>query len=321
MPTAFITGGAGFIGSSVTHKAVAAGYDVIIYDTFKQYMIPEPTANQHNPLVRVADIYDQITVVRGDTLNKDMLRRTLNQYKPDVIIHMASLPLASVAIEHTEDAYNSILDSTVNILEVLRDFEHDCSFLYTSSSMVYGDFNSPEVDEDAPKDPKDIYGSLKLAGEIICRGYMKRYGIDLRIVRPTAVYGPYDANARVLYKFVRQALAGDPLTVDGDGSSKLDFTFVRDTAQGIFLAATSPSGSGETFNIARGRARALKEAVDIIDGLVGGVDVTYGPPPPHMPDRGTLNVTRANELLGFTPEYDLENGLDKYVKHLRGNWI
>jgi UDP-glucose 4-epimerase len=321
MPTAFITGGAGFIGSSVARQAVSTGYEVVIYDTFKQYLIPEPDAEQHNPLVRVADIFDQITVIRGDTLNKDMLRRTLNRFKPDVIIHMAALPLASVAIEHTEDAYDSILNSTVNILEVVRDFDHECSVLYTSSSMVYGDFASAEVTEEAPKDPKDIYGSLKYAGEIICRGYMKRYDIDLRIVRPTAVYGPYDANARVLYKFIRQALAGEPLTVDGDGSSKLDFTYVQDTARGIFLAATGSGGSSETFNIARGRARSLKEAVDIIENLVGGVEVTYGPPPPHMPDRGTLDVTRASELLGFSPEYDLENGLEIYVDHLKANRI
>jgi len=89
-------------------------------------------------LIRLADIFDKIELVQGDTLNKDYLRRTLNRIKPDIIVHMASLPLAVVAIEHSEEAFDSILNSTVNIMEIIRDFSHPCRLVYISSSMVYG---------------------------------------------------------------------------------------------------------------------------------------------------------------------------------------
>lgn len=321
MPKALITGGAGFVGSRIVHRFVEAGYETYVFDTFKQYLIPNPSVKQHNLLVRLAGIMDQIELIQGNTLNKDFLRRALNRIKPNVIVHMAALPLAAMAIEHTEEAFESILNSTVNIMEVMRDFEHPCRLVYASSSMVYGDFHTEKVSEDAPKDPKEIYGSLKLSGEIIARGYMKRHGIDLSIVRPSAVYGPFDGNQRVLYKFITNALNGTPIHVDGDGSMKLDFTFVDDTAQGIFLLATHPKASGETFNITRGEAESLKQAIDIIQSQLPNVEVQYGPVPDHVPKRGTLDISKARGLLGYQPEYDLERGLSIYIEHLKNHTI
>jgi UDP-glucose 4-epimerase len=321
MKKAFITGGAGFIGSRVVREFLNAGYKVIVFDSFKQYVAPDPNAKPINLLARLADISDDISLVTGDTLNKDYLRRTLNRFKPDVIVHMAALPLASVAIEQTEEAFDSILSSTVNILEVVRDFDHRCPVLYTSSSMVYGDFETASVTEGAPKDPKDIYGSIKLAGEIISSGYRKRYGIDVRTVRPTAVYGPFDANQRVLYKFVTRALNGQSLQIDGDGSMALDFTYVDDTAHGIYLIATTDAASCETFNIARGKSETLSTAVSIISETIGDVEVEYGEVPAHIPNRGTLDITKARELLGFDPKYGLEQALPAYIDHLRHNPI
>jgi UDP-glucose 4-epimerase len=321
MRKAFITGGAGFIGSRVVREFLAADYEIMVFDSFKQYVAPDPHAEPINLLARLADISEDISLVTGDTLNKDFLRRALNKFRPDVIVHMAALPLANVAIEQTEEAFDSILVSTVNILEVVRDFDHECPVLYTSSSMVYGDFKTPSVTEEAPKDPKDIYGSIKLAGEIISTGYRKRYGIDVRTVRPTAVYGPYDANQRVLYKFITRALNGEPLTIDGDGSMALDFTYVDDTANGIFRIATTDAAKGETFNIARGNSETLSTAVSIISETIGDVKVEYGEVPAHIPSRGTLDVTKARELLGFEPQYSLERALPTYIQHLRNNPI
>ena len=321
MQRAFITGGAGFIGSRVVREFLRVGYEVTVFDSFKQYVAPDPNAEPINLLARLADISDDISLVTGDTLNKDFLRRALNRMKPDVIVHMAALPLANVAIEQTEEAFDSILSSTVNILEVVRDFDYECPVIYTSSSMVYGDFQTSSVTEEAPKDPKDIYGSIKLAGEIISAGYRKRYGIDVRTVRPTAVYGPFDANQRVLYKFITRALRGEALHIDGDGSMALDFTYVDDTANGIFRVATIDAAKGETFNIARGKSETLSAAVSIISETIGDVQVEYGEVPAHIPTRGTLDVTKAREMLGFEPQYGLDTALPAYIEHLRHNSI
>lgn len=315
----FITGGAGFVGSRVVKRFVDAGDDVVIFDTFRQYLIPNPNEPPPNLMLRLKDYIKDVEIVRGDTLNKDHLRRALNAFKPDIIVHMAALPLAAVAIEHTEEANTSIVDGTMNMLEIVRDFRHACRFVYISSSMVYGDFSAEIVTEDAPKDPKEIYGSFKLCGELICRGYMKCYDLDVSIVRPSAVYGPYDANQRVLQKFITKAIAGKPLCIDGDGSMRLDFTYVDDTAQGIFLAATEAKARGETFNITRGDARSLRDAVEVIKSQVADVQVTFGDAPAYMPKRGTLDVSKAKMLLGYEPQYDLKAGIIHYVEHLRHN--
>ncbi|MDD4953260.1 MAG: NAD-dependent epimerase/dehydratase family protein [Desulfovibrionaceae bacterium] len=321
MAKVFITGGAGFVGSRVAKRFVDQGDEVFVFDTFKQYLIPDPAAQPPNLLIRLKDFIDRIELIQGDTLNKDHLRRVLAKIRPDVIVHMAALPLAFMAIEHTEDAFHSILESTINFLEIVRDFEHPCRLVYTSSSMTYGDFVTDPVTEDSPQNPKEIYGSFKLAGEIVCRGYMKCYGLDVSIVRPSAVYGPYDANQRVLQKFITRALNNEPLKLDGDGSMRLDFTYVEDAAQAIWLVATHPKARGETFNVTRGEARSLKDAIQIIQNEIPGVRVEYGPVPAYMPRRGTLDVGKAKRLLGYEPRFPLERGVPLYIEHLRNNPI
>ena len=321
MKKVFITGGAGFIGSRVVREFLNADYEVTVFDSFKQYLLPDPEARPVNLLNRLKDVIQKITIITGDTLNKDFLRRSILNVKPDVIVHTAALPLANIAIEQTEEAYESILSSTVNILEIIRDFDHKCKFLYTSSSMVYGDFETKIVSENSNKDPKEIYGSIKLAGEIISSGYMKRYGIDVRIVRPTAVYGPYDGNQRVLYKFITRALKGEKLFVDGDGSMELDFTYVEDTAQGIYKVSTCENISGEVFNIARGNSESLSSAIKIISQNIDGVNIEYREVPSYMPNRGTLDISKAKKMIGFNPKFDLAKGLPIYIEHLKNNPI
>jgi len=316
MPKAFVTGGSGFVGSNVVKQLVREGYETVVYDSFVVYIPADPHKQQFNFVSRLADVYDQIKIIRGDTLNKDFLRRQLNAVRPDIIIHTASMPLAALAVKHTEEAFASIVASTINLLEIIRDFDHPCRLVFLSSSMVYGDFRMPEVAETHPTDPRDVYGAFKLAGEIVVRAYAKNYGIDTVIIRPSAVYGPYDANDRVIQKFIRSAKAGNPLTIDGDGSMRMDFTFVEDCASGIFLAATAPDVRGETFNITRGEGRSLAEMVDILRGHFPDLGVTYREKPAYVPLRGTLDISKARQLLGFNPSTDLVKGVAKYVAHL-----
>ena len=316
---ALVTGGAGFIGSHVVKRLLAAGWEVYIYDSFTVYMTPDPEADQPNFAFRLRGLSPQARIVRGNTLNKDFLRRTVLEIEPDVIIHMAAMPLAAVAIEHTEEAYDSILTSTHNILEILRDVEHPCRMVFTSSSMVYGDFLTPEVDEDHPKNPKDIYGAFKLAGEVVANAYAKNYGIDTVIVRPSAVYGPTDMNQRVVQKFITNAMKGLPLTLDGDGSMRLDFSYVEDTALGIYLAATHPNASGNVYNVTRGEGRSLKDLAEAIRTHFPNLGIRHQEAPAYMPQRGTLSIGRAAKDMEYEPEVPLEEGIRRYVEHLKNH--
>lgn len=312
-----ITGGTGFIGSRVAARFVAAGWKTYLYDSFVMYLMPDHAGSHPNYYARLEPIRSQVEIVRGSTLDKDHLRRTINEIKPSVILHTAAMPLAALALKHTEEAFQSILMGTHNILEVARDADWSPRVVYVSSSMVYGDFLSEVVTEEHPTNPRDIYGAFKLGGEIMVRAYAKNYKLDTAIIRPSAVYGPYDANQRVLEKFIRNAQAGKPIVMDGDGSMKLDFTYVDDTALGMFLVATHANAKGETFNITRGEGRSLKDAATIIQNYYPDLKCEYRPKPAHVPLRGALCIDKARKLVGFEPEVPLEEGLKRYHEHLK----
>ena len=113
------------------------------------------------------------------------------------------------------------------------------------------------------------------------------------------------------------------------GRGRLDLDPVRpafwrdrdDAAQAIFLVGTHPAAKGETFNVTRGEARSLKDVLDVIQKEIPELNVQYGPVPSYMPRRGTLDVTKAKTLLGYSPEFDLERGVKLYIEHLRNNPI
>jgi UDP-glucose 4-epimerase len=312
-----VTGGAGFVGSYVVRQLLRDGHDVAVYDSFVQYMVPDGRREQPNLALRLKDVQDRIRVIRGNTLNKDFLRRQVIAERPDVVIHMAAMPLAALAIEHSEEAFHSILTSTHNLLEIMRDLDSPCRLAFASSSMVYGDFLAERVSEEHPTNPKDIYGAFKLAGEIMVHAYGRNYGLDTVIFRPSAVYGPLDANNRVIQKFIAAAQSGQPLLVHGDGSMRMDFTHVEDCAAGIVACALHPAARDEIFNVTRGEARSLADLVAILRRHFPDLQIEQRPKPDHVPLRGTLDVGKARRLLGYTPKVTLEDGVSGYVAHLR----
>jgi nucleoside-diphosphate-sugar epimerase len=185
--------------------------------------------------------------------------------------------------------------------------------------MVYGDFLEQRVTEEHPKNPRDVYGAFKLCGEMMVRAYAQNYGLDTVMFRPSAVYGPFDANQRVIQRFIRAAEAGQPLTIHGDGSMRMDFTFVEDTAEGIVACALEPAARGEVFNVTRGEARSLSELVDILRVHFPDLKVEQRPKPAHVPLRGTLDVSKAERMVGYVPKVSLEDGVARYVEHLEKN--
>lgn len=316
MSKIFITGGAGFIGSFVVRDLVELGHEVTLYDSFVNYVYPLNYSHLHNITCRMEGIQDKVKIVRGSTHDLDYLRRALIETNPDKIIHLAAMPLANLAIHHPEEALNSILAGTMNLLQISRDLKQMDRFVYVSSSMVYGDFQRVPCDEDAPTNPKEVYGALKLSGEVLTRAFGGLYNIDYSIVRPSAVYGPTDNNYRVLGIFLENALNGKPLVVKGSDQS-LDFTYVTDTASGIVAATLHPAASGKTFNVTRGRGRTIGEAARIVAKLVPGTKIEELEADKKMPSRGELDTSRARQLIGYAPKVDLEEGLARYLEFLQ----
>ena len=318
MVKVLITGGAGFIGSHISRELIKQGHTPIIVDSYTQYLNPLTTMDYSQVLKdRFKGIEDKVIMERGNASNFHEIRNIILKHQPERIIHLASFPISVNSNVHIEECMEGTIRSTMNIINVCHEVGFVKRFVYTSSSMIYGDYKTNPVSEEHEKKPKDTYAGAKLAGEYITIGMCNRFQVPYTIIRPSAVYGPTDMNSRVSQIFVENALLGKPLVLEGGGKSKLDFTYVKDTAKGFVLAAFSPDAEGEVFNITTGNARTLKEYADILKKYFPNLTVIEKPADPHRPERGTLDISKARKLLGFNPEYSLEKALPEYIDYMK----
>ena len=315
MSKVLITGGAGFIGSYVSRKLLDMGHEVVAYDAFVHYISPIKSVLKDYFELRFEGITDLIDFRRGDTRDKAHLRRVILETRPERILHLAALPIADLSNRHSEEALTSILEGAVNVLEVIRDVDFVDRFVYISSSMIYGDFEEIPAPEDHPKRPKDIYGGTKYAGEVMTETYSRRYGIPYSIIRPSAVYGPYDVNRRVSQIFIENALLGKPITLYGGGHQALDFTFVEDTAEGIIKVMFHEAGLDNAFNITYGHGYTLREFAYILKVHVPDLEVNVVEEEDvFRPKRGALSIEKAKKLVGYDPQVSLEDGIKRYLE-------
>lgn len=315
-----IIGGAGFIGSFITHELLQQNIEPILLDAYVQYFTPgdiDSALYLRYHKERMKNLEGNVQIIRGDTRDKDHMRRIILHLKPNRIIHLAGLPLANLSNTFSEEAVATIFESAVNVLEIIRDTDFVERFVYASSSMVYGDFQQPSADENHPTNPKNVYGGAKLCSEIITRTFGHTYGVEYAIVRPSAVYGPTDVNRRVVQLFVENALTGKPLVMRGGDQTRLDFTYIKDIAKGFTLACTHPNARNQIFNITRGESRSLRELANIVKQHVPSAQIIDEPIDKTIPIRGTLDISKAAEMLHYQPEYNLERGVEEYIEFVR----
>ena len=317
MKKILIAGGAGFIGYFTTKELLQKGHQVIIYDNFSNYIPPQ---EGHYPFYlqkRLEDIKNDVELIRGDIRDKTLLAKTIKQVRPAIVINLVAIPIAKASNLFFEDAIQINLNGHIALLEAMRTIDSVQRFIYTSSSFIYGHFQYDPADENHPTNPIDIYGGTKLSCEILTKSYSERFGVEYTIIRPSAVYGPTDVNRRVSQIFIENALTGQPLILHNGGKDKVDFTYVTDAAHGLILAAFSPQAKNETFNITAGQGRSAEEFAQILDKLVpDGVKTVIKPTDEKKPLRGTLDITKAKNLLNYQPKYQLEEGLKEYIDYI-----
>ena len=311
MKSVLVTGGAGFIGSHTTARLVAEGVDVTVLDPLRPHADPDHAESLR---YRREVLLREARLVQGSTEDRERLRSLLADVAPDAIVHLGVLPLAGVALADRQLAFESILHGTVNLLDAAAERGGIEKFVYVSSSMVYGDFARSPMPETGDTSPKEIYGGMKLGGEVMTRVFSQTMGIPHAIVRPSAVYGPTDVNGRIVQKVVEAACLNRPVTLINAATTYLDFSYVADVAEGIALALLRPV-ENETFNITAGQARTLGDLHDILRAQFPEMPVeVIEQPTDFRPKRGTLDIAKARELLGYEPRYSLEDGVDADVE-------
>ena len=321
MKTALVTGGLGFIGSNLVkillkRKIVSR---CIILDSFTGFINPLKENFSDLRKYRFQE-KKNIVIERGDAKDFRLIYKILNLYKPKLVFHTAAIPLSKIENLNANESKMGSVDTTTNILECINFFQNKkkykiSRFVYISSSMVYGDFKKNKVSEIDKLSPKEIYGTMKLGGEIVTKGLCKFYNIPFTIIRPSAVYGPTDMNNRVSQIFIEKAQKGQTIKIQGK-DEKLDFTFVEDLANGCILAATKKNGVNETFNITYGKAETLYKFVKVLSKHFRKLKYKIEKRDSFRPKRGTLSINKAKRLLNYKPIYNLEKGIKKYLNFI-----
>jgi len=316
MSKILLTGGLGFIGHTIVRKLEDTEHTPVIIDNRSDYC----GAIDHNELEtliteRKALFKTEVTDYNVDIVDGMRLDNIIEDERPDVIIHLAAFPRAKVVIHNPQVGCDVILKGLLNLLESCR--KHNVKrFVFISSSMIYGDFDQDCNLETASKNPIEPYGIMKLCAENLVRNYNRLYGLEYSIVRPSAVYGPYDVVDRVLSKFIVKAKADETMSINGEGLA-LDFSYVDDVADGMILCATHPKAANETFNITRSIARTLVDAGNIIiNETNSNSELIVSENDGKYPKRGALDISKARDLLGFNPTVNIEEGLKQYINSL-----
>jgi nucleoside-diphosphate-sugar epimerase len=319
MDYALVTGGLGFIGSNIARLLIRDNVvnKVVLLDHFGTYVSPVHNSGVDYRAARIADLGDRVIVERGLAESPSIAMHLIMAYKPKYIFHLAALPLASLQNMTSQEAMTGTCISTSVFLETIdvlrRAIEYlPERFVYASSSMVYGDFLYIPADETHPTQPRNIYGVMKLAGENCALGLGRAFGINVAVVRPSAVYGPTDTNRRVTQTFLESARKGGRLTVHGEDDA-LDFTYVEDCAAGFVLAAVRKEAIGEVFNITAGHGVKLVELAELLKKYFPALQYDVVPRDATRPKRGPLSIEKANKLLGYTPKYDIKAGFEAYI--------
>ena len=315
-----LVGGAGFLGHHLALALKSKGVDVSIIDAFTvnnvARMVTDTGPYRDRSLKMLEQRIDLLRVAEVplhciDATDYHALSRTLEKIQPDRICHLAAVAHAG---RSNKDKHDAFLHTVVTLKNCI-DYSVGAGvkqLTFNSSSLRYGHFQDPAY-EDRTLAPIGHYGNLKVIGERLLISAHQVEGLPYTIVVPSALIGPRCISRRVVQVFIENCLDGQPLQVAGNGEERIDFTSVYDYVQGMLLILSQPEALNETFNITYGQGRSLNEVVGILRKYFPTLTVEYSPWDSAYPSRNSLNIEKAQVLLGYQPEYPLERTIKAYL--------
>lgn len=314
MKTYFITGGAGFIGSTLTQKLLESGNRVITIDNFNAY---------YDPKIKEKNIKDFIKnpnykMIEGDIRNQEDIRTIFDTYQIDVIIHLAAMAGVRPSIENPilYQEVNGV--GTQNVLEEAH-LHNIKNLVMASSSSVYGNCKEVPFKEDMIVDYAiSPYAATKKANEVMAHVYHKLYNMNILMLRFFTVYGPKQRPDLAINKFTKLMLENKEIPMFGDGSTSRDYTYIDDIVDGIVKSCAyvmENSNVYEIINIGSNNPISLKEMIEVI-----GKELHIEPKIKKLPmqpgdvDRTYADITKAKNLIGYAPSISFEEGIKRFIK-------
>lgn len=310
---ALVTGGAGFIGSTLVDRLLAEGHDVTVVDDLS-----------HGKMENLGDARaaggDRFAFVRADVLDVDW-DDLLGRVRPEVIFHLAA------QIDVRESVADPVHDAELNIIGTIRIADaavrHGVrKIVFTSSGgSIYGNPDSFPVGEDQEVRPMSPYAASKAAAEQYLNMFRRLHGLDCSHIAPANVYGPRQdphGEAGVVAIFAQHLLAGEPTRVFGDGANTRDYVFVGDVVD-AFVRAAGTVGSGMRFNIGTGVETSDRDLHSLVAAAAGAPDEPEVAPA-RLGDvpRSVLDASLAREVLGWEPAVGIAEGVRRTVDYFRG---
>ena len=310
-----ITGGLGFLGSSLARELVEAGANVTLIDS----LVPEYGGNEHN----IAGLEDRLHVNVSDVRDEHSLRHLVQGQ--DVLFNLAG------QTSHLDSMLDPYTDLEINcraqlsILEACRHENPSVRLVFASTRQIYGRPQRLPVGEDHPIAPVDVNGIDKTAGEWYHLLYGDVYGLHVSVLRLTNTYGPRmrvkDARQTFLGYWLRLAVEGEPVQVFGDGTQRRDFNYVDDAVQAFLLAAVREEARGRVYNLGSDEVVDLLGLAELLTDVNGGGSFELVPFPP---DRKAIDIgdfyadySRIRDELGWEPRVTLRDGLERTLAFYR----
>jgi UDP-glucose 4-epimerase len=306
-----VTGGAGFIGSNLSHALVDRGDTVRILDNFA-------TGRPEN-LAELVD-HKRVELLRGDLTDAATVARAVEGV--DYVLHQAAIPSVPRSIDDPVGSDWVNVHGTVLVLDAARKAKVK-RVVFAASSSAYGEKAPGEAKvETMIPDPLSPYAVAKLASEHYLRVFFLAYGLETVALRYFNIFGPRQdpksQYAAVIPNFVTAALHGRPATIFGDGHTSRDFCYIENAVEANLLACTAPGAAGEMFNIACGESTSLLQVVDVIGDIVGKKI-----PPRHEASRpgdikhSLADIAKARRILGYTGRVKFAEGIARTVAWYR----
>ena len=314
-----ITGGAGFIGSSLSERLIKEGNRVVAIDNFCDFYNPTIKENNVKELIKNSNF----KLYRNDIRDREAVKKIFEENNIDIVMHLAAMAGVRPSIENPVLYQEVNCMGTQNILEEMK--AHNVkNLVMASSSSVYGNCKEVPVKENMIVDfAISPYAATKKANEVMTHVYHKLFDMNVIMLRFFTVYGPKQRPDLAINKFTRLMLEDKEIPMFGDGTTSRDYTYIDDIVDGIIRSCNYVENNNDVYeilNLGNSSPVSLKEMINIIGQVIGTEPkIKQLPMQPGDVDRTFADISKAKKLIGYNPKTSFKEGIENFVKWYKIN--